>query len=301
VSVSIDELQSWTGRTETRVERLSTMPIAALAATLDRADPQPRDGDPVPPLWHWLYFLPLAPQAQLGEDGHPRRGGFLPPVPLPRRMWAGGRLTFHQPLHVGETVTRESRIESVDSKQGRTGALVFVKVLHELRGARGLAITEQQDLVYREPATGADGARARLAPALSTWRRRIEPSETLLFRYSALTFNSHRIHYDRPYATSVEGYPALVVHGPLIATLLIDLLRRSVPGVAVASFAFRAVAPLFDSAAFDVCGERREGADAVELWAMRGNGELAMEATATLQDAYADAERPGRGPPQDVE
>ena len=197
-------------------------------------------------------------------------------------MWAGGKLAFHQPLHLGETVTRMSRIVSVVPKQGRSGTLVFLKVLHELSGERGLAIAEEQDLVYREAATRADVAHARDAPQTAAWSRRIQPSETLLFRYSALTFNSHRIHYDRRYATSVEDYPALVVHGPLIATLLLDLLRRNVPEGIVAGFVFRAVAPLFDSAPFQVCGAFREDDGSVALWAMRESGDLAMEATAAL-------------------
>ena len=282
MKVTLDELRQWVGRTESRIERLSPTPVAALAATLDREDPEPRDGDALPPLWHWLYFLPHAPQSQIGEDGHPKRGGFLPAVPLPRRMWAGGSLAFYQTLRIGETVTRVSRIENVDLKQGRSGALVFVKVQHELSGAKGLAITERQDIVYREPATGGEAPPPRQASARCDWSREIEPSETLLFRYSALTFNSHRIHYDRPYATSVEGYPALVVHGPLIATLLVDLLRRSVRDAAIETFAFRAVAPLFNSTSFDVCGARSTESGAVQLWAKNRQGELAMEANATV-------------------
>jgi len=283
----MDDLQAWKGKTESRVERLSAAPMDALAVTLDRDDAPARDGDPMPPLWHWLYFLPLTPQSQLGEDGHAKRGGFLPPVPLPRRMWAGGKLTFHKPIHVGETITRVSRVESIDANQGRSGALVFVKVVHELGGERGVAIVEQQDLVYREIVTNAEAVRPRPAPSTPAWRREIRPSPTLLFRYSALTFNTHRIHYDQPYVTSVEGYPGLIVHGPLIATLLVDLLRRSLPGAVVASFAFRAVAPLFDLTPFHVCGARRDDADSVDLWAMGENAELAMEATARLQAAQA--------------
>ena len=282
MNVSLDELREWIGRTESRIERLSPTPVAALAATLDRDDPEPRDGDSLPALWHWLYFLPLAAQSQIGEDGHPRRGGFLPPVPLPRRMWAGGSLTFHQPLHIGETVTRASRIENVDLKHGRSGTLVFVNVQHELSGANGVAITERQDIVYREVTTGGEAARPRLAPPSCDWSREIMPSEPLLFRYSALTFNSHRIHYDRPYAMSVEGYPALLVHGPLIATLLVDLMRRNLRSAAIKTVAFRGVAPLFSSMSFDACGARSADSGDVVLWAKNRQGELAMEANATL-------------------
>jgi len=288
VNVSLDELRQWIGRTESRIERLAPTPVAALAATLDRDDPEPRDGDTLPALWHWLYFLPLAAQSQIGEDGHPRRGGFLPAVPLPRRMWAGGSLTFHQPLHIGETVTRVSRIENVDLKQGRSGTLVFVNVQHELSGANGLAITERQDIVYREVATRVEAARPRLAPQSCDWSREVVPSEPLLFRYSALTFNSHRIHYDRPYATSVEGYPALVVHGPLIATLLVDLVRRNLRDAAIETFAFRGVAPLFSSMSFDVCGARSAESGAVELWAKNRQGELALESNAKLKSGRSE-------------
>jgi 3-methylfumaryl-CoA hydratase len=203
-------------------------------------------------------------------------------------MWAGGSLTFHQPLHIGETVTRASRIQNVDLKHGRSGTLVFVNVQHELSGANGLAITERQDIVYREAATGREAARPRLAPPSCDWSREIVPSEPLLFRYSALTFNSHRIHYDRPYAMSVEGYPALVVHGPLIATLLVDLVRRRVRDAVIETFEFRAVAALFNSTSFDICGARGAENGVVELWAKNRQGELAMEANAKLKSGRSE-------------
>jgi 3-methylfumaryl-CoA hydratase len=273
-------LEQWIGRSESRTDLITPAPLAALAATLDRDDPIPQPGDAVPPLWHWLYFLPVHRQTELGPDGHAKRGGFLPPVPLPRRMWAGGRLDFFHPLRVGESVTRVSRILNVKSKQGRSGPLVFVLVRHEISNPQGLAIAEEQDIVYRDfPASSDPVPAAPPAPVNPVWQRTIHPDDVLLFRYSALTFNGHRIHYDRRYATEVEGYPGLVVHGPLLATLLLDLLQRSLRGTLVKRFEFRALSPLFDVSPFQVCGNPETGG-AVHLWAQTSDAGLAMDAHA---------------------
>ena len=280
--MDIVHLREWIGRTETTEDEVTATPAALLSATLDREDPEPRTGDPLgdplPPLWHWLYFLPRHRQSQLAVDGHARRGVFLPPVPLPRRMWAGGRFEFHRPLHIGERITRVSRIADVRHKQGRTGDLVFVVVRHEISGLEGLAVVEEQDLVYRGHSESAPAPPA--APSAHSCERTICADDILLFRYSALTFNGHRIHYDRRYAVEAEGYPGLVVHGPLIAMLLLDLLRRNLPGAKVSHFSFRAVSPLFDTAPFSVCGQP-EG-DRVRLWAKNEAGGLAMDASAVL-------------------
>jgi len=282
MALDMAHLRSWIGRSEVLDDVATAVPPRALSATLDRDDAPSRLGDALPPCWHWLYFLPLAPQSQIGADGHPKRGGFLPPVPLPRRMWAGSRIEFHAPLRVGQALQRRSLIEDVRLKEGRSGPLVFVNVRHEVRADGALAITERHDIVYRElPQPGEPAPAGQSAPADAQWTRRIEPDDVLLFRYSALTFNGHRIHYDRRYVTEVEGYPGLVVHGPLIATLLLDLLRRELPQAAVTHFEFRAVKPIFDVAPFHVCG-RREGAHAVKLWARTPEGHLAMDASATL-------------------
>jgi 3-methylfumaryl-CoA hydratase len=276
-------LAQWVGRTERRADRVTPVPLAALAATLDRSDPPPAEGGAIAPLRHWLYFLPLAPTRDLGPDGHPRRGGFLPPVPLPRRMWAGGRLQFRRPLKVAEAIERTSTIVSVDVKQGRSGPLVFVLVRHEIAAAGHIAIVEEHDIVYREAPRPDDPPPARKpAPADATWRRDVVPDDVLLFRYSALTFNGHRIHYDRRYVTTVEGYPGLIVHGPLLATLLADLARDHVAPAELATFSFRAVSPLFDTAPFAVCG-RCETDGAIRLWAQDADGHLAMEASATVR------------------
>ncbi|MBL8331901.1 MAG: MaoC family dehydratase N-terminal domain-containing protein [Rubrivivax sp.] len=278
----LNHLKTWTGRSETRSDLVTAAAQAAMSATLDRDDPPPQAGDAVPPLWHWLYFMPLVRASEIGDDGHPRRGGFLPPVPLPRRMWAGGRLRFEQPLRVGETATRESTILGVDGKTGRSGSLVFVTVQHAYRGAAGLALTEEHDIVYRDaPQPGASAPAVQPAPGGAEFEREIVPDPVLLFRYSALTFNGHRIHYDRSYVTGVEGYPGLIVHGPLIATLLLDLLRRQRPDARVRRFEFRAVRPVFDIHRFHVCG-RSAGADAVDLWTRDHEGALTMTARAEL-------------------
>jgi len=280
--MDLNTLKDWVGREQAQQDLITAAPLSGLSATLDRDDPLPAAGTPVPPLWHWLYFLPQAPAHQIGPDGHPRRGGFLPPVALPRRMWAGSRLDFVQPLRVGERATRRSRILSVDAKQGRSGTLVFVTVRHEYSGDQGLALTEEHDIVYRDlPQRGAAVPAPQPAPADAAFSRDIVPDPVLLFRYSALTFNGHRIHYDRSYVTEVEGYPGLIVHGPLIATLLLDLLRREQPHAKVRRFAFKAVRPIFDIHRFSVCG-RPEGANAVLLWARDHEGALAMQARAEL-------------------
>jgi 3-methylfumaryl-CoA hydratase len=281
-------LQQWVGKTETVGARVNTVTANALAATLDRpAGFEP--GSSLPPLWHWAYFWHAAPQSELGPDGHPQRGGFLPPVPLPRRMWAGGRLTFNQPLQVEGEASRRSEVKSVSAKPGATGPLVFVTVRHELAQDGAVCVTEEHDIVYRGlPQPGAHGAAVPPAPKMAppdgdaAWSRTITPDPVLLFRYSALTFNGHRIHYDRSYVTEVEGYPGLIVHGPLIATLLADLVQRNLPQARMASFSFRAVGPLFDIEPFTVCGSPAPDGRTVRLWAKNMRGELAMQAEAVL-------------------
>jgi len=278
---TLEHLRSWIGRSEQRTDTITAAPLAALAAALDRDDPAPATGTAVPPLWHWLYFLPIARQSELGPDGHPRRGGFLPPVELPRRMWAGGRLTFERPLRVGEVATRTSRIDDVTAKDARSGPLVFVTVRHALSTPEGHAISEAHDIVYRGLPAPGSAATPQRAPTDETFARTVVPDDVLLFRYSALTFNGHRIHYDRRYVTEVEGYPGLVVHGPLIATLLLDLLGRERPTATVARFDFKAVSPLFDLHPFELCG-RPDGERGFALWARNHEGGLAMQATAEV-------------------
>ncbi|MBS0319636.1 MAG: MaoC family dehydratase N-terminal domain-containing protein [Proteobacteria bacterium] len=277
-------LAAWIGRSEIARDHVTPVPCAALAATLDHDPALPPTGTPLPPLWHWLYFLPLARASEIGPDGHPKRGGFLPPVPLPRRMWAGSRFQFAAPLVVGDAITRTSTIEDVAVKEGRSGTLVFVVVRHEVVRERDhhVAIVEHHDIVYRAAApASATPPPPEPAPATASWQRIVTPDPVLLFRYSALTFNGHRIHYDAPYVTGVEGYPGLIVHGPLMATLLLDLVRRQRPDVAIERFAFRALRPVFATGAFTVCGEPRDERS-VRLWIRDTEGALAMDATCVL-------------------
>jgi 3-methylfumaryl-CoA hydratase len=284
LQVDISHLRKWIGKTETATDLVTPTPIAALAATLDIEAPRPLAGDAVPPLWHWLYFLETRRQFELGTDGHAKLGGFLPPVPSPRRMWAGGRFEFMRPLRVGETFTRTSRIVDVQEKKGRTGTLVFVVVRHEIGNSEGIALVEEQDLVYRDRAKPGDSASPpQPAPAGAVWERTVQPDDVLLFRYSALTFNAHRIHYDRRFATETEGYPGLIVHGPLIATLLLDLLRRHMPEANVSRFEFRAVSPLFDTPPFRLFGRPEKDEKTIALYATDSGGALAMTAKATAR------------------
>jgi 3-methylfumaryl-CoA hydratase len=279
-------LNEWIGKTELVSDIVTATPYAALSATLDREAERPPAGTALPALWHWLYFLPLYRQSEVGADGHAKRGGFLPPVPLPRRMWAGSQFEFREPLRIGDQVTRTSTIADVTEKHGRTGPLVFVKVRHDIRrnDSTAIALTEFHDIVYRELAKPDDVAPPpKAAPTDAAWERRIDPDDVLLFRYSALTFNGHRIHYDRRYVTEVEGYPGLVVHGPLIATLLLDLLRRELPEAEVARFEFRAVRPTFDIHHFHVCGQPEADGKTFHLWAKDHEGWLTMDATAVIK------------------
>ncbi|WP_249744903.1 FAS1-like dehydratase domain-containing protein [Burkholderia pyrrocinia] len=261
---------------------ISAERAVAFAATLDHPI-VPAAGDALLPAWHWLYFWSIAQQAELGPDGHPRKGGFLPDLGLPRRMWAGGRLTFERPLTIGAIATRTSRVLSIERKEGRSGTLGFVTVEHVIESAGAVAIREEHDIVYRGAAApGAAAPAPQAAPDHAQWQRDITPDEVLLFRYSALTFNGHRIHYDRTYARDVEGYPDLVVHGPLISTLLLDLAARSLPGATVREYAYRAVRPTFLGNTFSVCGRVANDGTTVELWAKDHEGWLTMSARATL-------------------
>ncbi len=275
----MDDYSAWVGRSETREDVAAAAPLAGLAALLDH-DAPPWAPNIVPPLGHWLYFLPDARQSAIGEDGHPRRDGrgLLPPVPLPRRMWAGSRIAFLEPVPIGAALTRVTTIEAIKPKRGASGDLLFVTLRHAISANGVPAIREEQDIVFREAAgtasVPAPMPAARAAPEPADAVRSVVPDAALLFRYSALTFNAHRIHYDRDYARDVEGYAGLVVHGPLIATLLMDHALRA--GLTPSSFAFRAEAPLIDGAPFDLC-LARDGDDA-RLWARDGTGRVTMRA-----------------------
>lgn len=278
--IDLAHLRGWVGREQVMTQSIDPFPARALAGLLDRPTP-PGEGDALPLPWHWLYFLEAPARAATGVDGHPLRGGFLPPVPLPRRMWAAGRLQAHAPLVIGRQAQKVSTVRSVELKDGKTGPLVFVSVEHTLRQDGHTCIVEEQNIVYREaPTAPAPLPPGEPTPATSGWESILVPDPALLFRFSALTYNGHRIHYDRDYATQVEFYPALVVHGPLLATLLLDLVQRQRPGAAISSFAFRALRPAFDNAALRLHGNPT--ATGAELWTSDAEGFTGMKATATF-------------------
>ena len=272
----MSEFDAWIGRSQSQIDVLEPGRSNALSVALGE-DRVLKAGDPLPLLHHWLYFWDVKPPRALGNDGHPAKGDFLPPVPLPRRMWAGGRLTFHKPLLLGASVTKTSTILTVTEKTGRTGTLIFVTVQHEFDAGDGVAITEEQDLVYREPATTRLPLPVPAPAPESAWAEQIDPDPVLLFRYSALTMNGHRIHYDRPYAIEEEAYPALVVHGPLQATLLIRLAERNLVEP-ITQFSFRGQQPAFDGVALSVCGS--PGQNGAEVWTQQGE---AKNMVATVQ------------------
>lgn len=282
--MSLEKLGDWVGKARTVEDQITAWPVRALAATLDDKDPSPRNGDPLPPLWHWLFFLEAVPQSAIGPDGHAERGDFLPPVPLPRRMWAGSRFAFDGPaLSIGENATRKSEIKSIESKTGSTGAMVFVTVRHTISGSRGHAFVEEHDIVYREAAKPGEKPReSQPAPTDPTWSKRIVPDPVLLFRFSALTFNGHRIHYDQPYVTGAEGYPGLIVHGPLLGMLQLELARRSNVGKVTAGFEFRALSPIFAGTPLTV-GARKETDGSVTTWIANDKGGLAQQGKAVFK------------------
>jgi 3-methylfumaryl-CoA hydratase len=275
------EFTAWIGREERVEDSLAPEQSLAAAAMLDR-DPDPfAAGAALPPLWHWFHFLPRAPQARLSPDGHPERGGFLPPIPLPRRMFAGARLVFHRPLTLGRPAVREGSILDVAEKRGKSGALAFVTVRYLYTQDGTTCIEEEQDIVYREPGKPVPAPVEQPLPPLpaGAWSRSVTPDTRMLFRFSALTFNAHRIHYDRPYAIGEEAYPGLVVHGPLIAVLLADLVRRH-DDRSLERFRFRGLAPLFDFGAVRLSGQPQD--NVVPLAAHAIDGTQTMEAEATL-------------------
>nr|WP_298099229.1 MaoC family dehydratase N-terminal domain-containing protein [uncultured Shinella sp.] len=272
-----ENVQNWIGRTVEVRDEIDPQPSNFMLATLGR-DGEFKPGDELPPLWHLLYFLEAKSAKVLGRDGHPEKGGFLPPVSLPRRMWAGGRFRFYKPIVIGENVTKRSTIQSIVEKDGRSGKLCFVTVLHEMLSDNEVVVTEEQDIVYREdPAAGAPSPQPKLVDRVATFSEDVAPTQVMLFRYSALTFNGHRIHYDVDYARDVEGYPGLVFHGPLTATLLADLATRET-GRRLKEFSFRGQAPIAGMSPFKLDG--LHDGNRTSLWARRADGVEAMVAEA---------------------
>jgi len=271
-------LQDWVGKTEQIKDHLYPTPAKALALTLDRPYLEVSEGAPLPEIWHWLYFLPMVVRSEIGVDGHPKRGGFLPPITLERRMWASSQLVFHQDLFLGEEITKISEIRKVSEKEGKAGNMVFVTVQHSIRSQRGVAIDEEQNIVYLPMPKTYLPAPPNPAPEDLDWKEAYPVDPVLLFRFSALTFNAHRIHYDIHYATEVEKYPGLVVHGPLQALLLLELARQRNPDQKPARYEFRAIRPLFD---FDraYLGGRSRSDGGHDLYAINTEGNITMQAT----------------------
>lgn len=271
--------REWIGRQQVVEDVMDPARAKALHATLERPGTPPGAGDLLPPLWHWIYFWSIAPMADLGPDGHMALGRFLPDLGLPRRMWAGSRFTFHRSPRLGSPAERRSTIADVALKDGRSGRLAFVTVQHRISDGEGLCVEEDQDLVFREPQEpGAPPvAPKRAPPDRAAWRRRVSADPVLLFRYSALTFNGHRIHYDRDFACDTEGYPGLIVHGPLLGLLMCQLALDENPSRRPAVYRFRLSQSIFANQAFTVAGSPSNGGRDAALWVETGEGALAAE------------------------
>jgi 3-methylfumaryl-CoA hydratase len=284
-SINLSDLRRHIGTRITDEDVAAEAPLKAIVATFDREEKAPAEGEAIPQGWHIGYFLSTTPTALLAPDGSASGSGLLPKLPLPRRMYAGTRIAFHQPLRVGDHLRRESELTDLQVREGSTGTLILATQSRRIFSPRGLAITEAYDIVFREgvkPGAKSGIPKREEPPADLAWRRIITPNPVNLFRFSALTGNPHRIHYDRPYAMEVEGYPGLVVHGPFTQTCLINFIQDHSPGRPIRTFAMRARAPLFDTAAFDLVGRPTEAGAACEAWAVTPSGTIAMHATATL-------------------
>jgi 3-methylfumaryl-CoA hydratase len=278
-ALDLDHLRQWVGRTEEVTDVVTAHLVKGLRSTLFMDIGAPKPGDAAPWTAHWCLEQPVYPMSQLGPDGHPTRGGFLPPVPLPRRMWAGGELEFFEPLRVGDEMTRSSRISDVTMKSGSTGALCFVSVEHQITTPRGTAIRERQDIVYRDMSSPQAAAKAASPPAAAKHRESHMADPVLLFRYSALTFNGHRIHYDREYVTKIEGYPGLIFHGPMQAAFIVELAAKLHSGTAPKKLSYRGLQPLFEGSEFSV--NANDTSTGMELWIANSAGQPTMKGTAT--------------------
>ncbi len=283
MKIDIEHLRQWIGRSETRSDEVTAAPVAGLSVTLDRDDPYPKTGDVLPPLWHVLYFLPLSRQSELRIDGMGKTSTFLPPVPLPRQVYGGTEIQFFQPLKVGERITRTSKILDVQLKEGRNGSLVLIKLQNEIQNSSGPALIEKIDMVFREDPKPTDAAPApQPAETDAQWRRSLRTNSVQLFRFSALMFNSHRIHYDHKYAVEVERYPELLVQGSFTAVQVFELVRNSLPTRRVKQYSSRAFRPIFNETPFEVCAKLEPDQKTLKLWVSDSEGFLALGATAVL-------------------
>jgi 3-methylfumaryl-CoA hydratase len=278
-TLNLDDLKRHVGARRVATDVVSAAPANLLRLAFDRPEPEFRDGDALPPGWHILYFLPRFAPGALRPDGTPASSGVVPDMPLPRRMFAGQTFRFHRPLRIGQSLRQETELTDISAKTGGTGTLVFATVVNRLIGPDGLAVEDERRTVYREEVKAGErnqAPRREPAPTDVPWRRAVTADPILLFRFSALTFNSHRIHYDRQWAMEVEGYPALVVHGPLTAALLLDFARDENPARTIASYTTQARAPLFEGAAFELRG--RPSGSGCDVWAVTPEGTVAMSA-----------------------
>jgi 3-methylfumaryl-CoA hydratase len=283
-ALNLEEFKPFIGRTQVATDVLHPGPANLLRLAFGREEPEYREGDALPPAWLACYFLPRVPAGALRPDGSPHDTGVVPALPLARRMFAGERVRFHRPLRIGESLRRETELADLSMKSGGTGTLVFATIVSRVFGTDGLALEDERRTVFREEVKSGErnqAPRREPAPAEVPWRRTITPDPVLLFRFSALTFNSHRIHYDLKWATEMEGYPGLVVHGPLTTTLLIDFARDHNPERRIVGYTTQARAPLFDTAPFELRG--RPSAKGCELWAVTPEGTIAMSAEVELQ------------------
>jgi len=285
-ALDLDDLRSHIGRSQTATDVIHPGPANFLRLALGRAEPEYREGDTLPPSWLALYFLPRVASDALRPDGSPRDTGVVPALALPRRMFAGERVHLYEPVRIGEIVRRETRLADISVKHGGTGTLVFATVTSRVYGpGGGLALEDERRTVFREEVKAGErnqAPRRESPPRDVPWRRSVTPDPILLFRFSALTFNSHRIHYDRAWAMDVEGYPGLVVHGPLTTALLIDFARDQNPGRRITAYATQARAPLFDTAPFELTGRPAADGRGAELWAVTPEGTIAMSAEVEL-------------------
>lgn len=273
-------LQDWLGKTEEIQDRIYATPAKALALTLDYKDFEAIEGNALPEIWYWLYFLPIVPMSEVGQDGHPKRGGFLPPITLERRMWASGSLTFYHDLVIGEEIRKTSEIVKISEKEGKAGKLVFVTVKHLIQSAGRIAVQEEQNIVYLHMPKSFVEPKPNPIPDDLDWNEVYPVDPVLLFRFSALTFNGHRIHYDWKYATEVEKYPGLVVQGPLQALLLLESAKNHNPGSKPANFDFRAIRPIFAFDELHICGKSNPDGSQ-DIYTANADGNIGMQATIT--------------------
>lgn len=285
MKVDIEALRRHIGKKIEELDVATAAPLAGLIVTFDRNEAPPKEGEAIQPGWHLAYFLAMSRKAALGADGLPTSTGLLPPMPFPRRMYAGASFSFPGDIRVGDKLRRETELTDISLRSGATGDLIFVTQTRRIFTPRGLAVVEEAHTVFRQelaPGQGGATPKREVPPPDLPWRRKIEVDPVSLFRYSALTFNPHRIHYDRTYATSVEGYPGLVVHGPYSQQCLMDFARDHMPGRRMTSFTQRARAPLFDTAPFSLAGRPKDGGTGADLWALTPDGAVAMQATTTF-------------------